>query len=439
MLLDGAFRALLLLVISGASAVIVLPPTNLNVSCKNLKVTASWEYSKQQPPTVFRVDIGCAATTYVRNTTDHQFDLTSYIWASEVSYMDNFCVTVTAEQGSNQSEPVQSKTFSFNTEGTTDITCELDFPPVNLNSKDSEATVSFENPLHFYRELEVAKWSDGFTFKASINASNTSSQKDFKKVCTVTEHICKLEIPFLDGVEKCVTLSGLLFDSIGVGQISFRKPERVCVDDPAGGDGGDMSPAGASGAASAEQLAKEDDLIVLSAVPLSLAAVIIVWIIICICKTKAWTMETEKIDLPDTLLLDHSRPDLRYANVSITDVVPVTLTGNRCQEEDESTDNLEDRSFCSDVEGGFSASSNQKLEAARLMSEGYPTDDDSADSSVKTECVSLRSDEVQEEEQQEVEEEREPVRMYDRAHNLQVDDVQVDMGDGEMITAYLGR
>lgn len=60
----------------------------------------------------------------VIKTTDHQYNLTRYIWPDESSYMDVFYVTVTAEQGSNRSEPVQSKTFSFNTLKTTDIKCE---------------------------------------------------------------------------------------------------------------------------------------------------------------------------------------------------------------------------------------------------------------------------------------------------------------------------
>lgn len=35
----------------------VPPPTNVAVSCQNLKVTVSWEYSQQQPETSFRVHI----------------------------------------------------------------------------------------------------------------------------------------------------------------------------------------------------------------------------------------------------------------------------------------------------------------------------------------------------------------------------------------------
>ncbi|XP_036953962.1 interferon gamma receptor 1 [Acanthopagrus latus] len=419
MLLDGAFRApllpphlplLLLAVMSGASAVIVPPPTNLRVSCENLNVTASWEFSRQQPPTVFSVRVGCAAESHEIKTRDQQCDLTSFIWSSESSYMDNFYVTVTAEQGGNQSEPVQSKTFSFNTMKTVDVKCELDFPPVDLKWTDSGATVSFRNPFHVY-SLKANNPSDAwFDLRASTNPSGGSS-KTYSYKCTAREESCKLDVGFLGGVERCVALDGTLFDSIGVGQILFRKVERVCADEPA-----------------------EDHLVVLLAVLLSLAAVVISLITVCVCVTKAWTMKTSE-DLPRPLWSEPLRQDLRYNTVSDPNMVVVTPTG--VLPLDECTEDLQDRGFWSDSEEGFSASSKREQEATALMYEGNRTDDDSADSSVKTECVSLHWDEVGEEEQQEEEEESD--RPYDRPHNLPMDNVQVDIGDGEMVTAYLGR
>lgn len=129
------------------------------------------------------------------------------------------------------------------------------------------------------------------------------------------------------------------------------------------------------------------------------------------------------------------RQDLRYNTVSDPNMVVVTPTG--VLPLDECTEDLQDRGFWSDSEEGFSASSKREQEATALMYEGNRMDDDSADSSVKTECVSLHWDEVGEEEQQEEEEESD--RPYDRPHNLPMDNVQVDIGDGEMVTAYLGR
>lgn len=65
-------------------------------------------------------------------------------------------------------------------------------------------------------------------------------------------------------------------------------------------------------------------------------------------------------------------------------------------------------------------------EAEHLTSEGQKTnDDDSSDGSVKTECTS-----VDEEEEEKGEE---STSSYDRPQNL-----QVDMGDAEMVTGYSG-
>lgn len=137
-------------------------------------------------------------------------------------------------------------------------------------------------------------------------------------------------------------------------------------------------------------------------------------------------------------VLDPSKQDLRYNIVPDPDIAVITLTGNHLKEEDKSTENLQDGGFCSDSEGGFSASSKRE-EATRLIYEENGMDDDSADSSVKTECISLQPDELEEEEQQEVEEEVELVPDYDRPHNLQMDNERVDLGDGEMATGYRGR
>lgn len=122
-----------------------------------------------------------------------------------------------------------------------------------------------------------------------------------------------------------------------------------------------------------------------------------------------------------------------------SDIVLSPVTVNYSKEEGKSTGNLQDGGFCSDSKGEFLVSSTREQKAMVLMHERNGMDDDSADSSVKTECVSLQSDELEEEEQQEVEEEVEPIPNYDRPHNLQRDNVQVDLGDGEVATGYLGR
>lgn len=66
--------------------------------------------------------------------------------------------------------------------------------------------------------------------------------------------------------------------------------------------------------------------------------------------------------------------------------------------------------------------SNQEAEG--FISGGVGTDEDSADDSLKTECISVSSQD----------EERESVSPYDSPHFL-----VLDMGDGDMATGYSGK
>lgn len=72
-------------------------------------------------------DLSCCCL-YLRHfeseTSDHQYDLSHFIWTSEKHYMDNYYVSVTAVLGGSQSDPVQSETFTFNNVKTADLTCE---------------------------------------------------------------------------------------------------------------------------------------------------------------------------------------------------------------------------------------------------------------------------------------------------------------------------
>ncbi|KAM9363798.1 interferon gamma receptor 1-like [Symphorus nematophorus] len=232
MRLDGAFTALLLL-ISGASAVIVPPPTNVVVSCQNLTVTVGWKFANQHAQTSFMVNITALTSGHSESyrTGDHQYDLSAFIWKSEERYMDRHYVSVTAIQGGSQSESVNSETFGFNHLKTIGITCKLDFPPVKMKVKDSGATVSFMNPLHFYRELKQADKLDGAFFDYSVTSDKDSS-RDCDK-CTTKEKYCKCDIVF-PGAKKCVTLNGSLFTEDSGGEVIFRGSERVCDSEPTG-------------------------------------------------------------------------------------------------------------------------------------------------------------------------------------------------------------
>ncbi|XP_031158575.1 interferon gamma receptor 1 isoform X2 [Sander lucioperca] len=159
---------LVLLLSRAAATAYVPPPTNVTLSCLNLHVAVTWDYSEHGPQTRFIVQIeGSEGKPYQNETTDHRYNLSDYIWASEKRYMDLHYVTVTAVEGGNQSEPVTSETLSFNDLKTVKIKCELDFPPVDVYEKDSGATVSFRNPLHYYSQLKHAVKTDATIFKFS--------------------------------------------------------------------------------------------------------------------------------------------------------------------------------------------------------------------------------------------------------------------------------
>ncbi|MEQ2263943.1 hypothetical protein XENORESO_015791, partial [Xenotaenia resolanae] len=61
--------------------------------------------------------------SFEANITDHQYDLSHFVWESQEHYQAFLCVTVTAIQGGKQSEDVRSKSFSFNMLNPVDIEC----------------------------------------------------------------------------------------------------------------------------------------------------------------------------------------------------------------------------------------------------------------------------------------------------------------------------
>ncbi|XP_035516426.1 interferon gamma receptor 1 [Morone saxatilis] len=265
---DGAFAALLLLLVSGVSAVIVLPPTNVSVSCQNLRVTASWEYSEQQPKTVFSIDVsGSFGKEF--NTTNHQYDLSDFIWESDDHYMGKYCVTVTAIQGGTRSQPVKSKVFAFN-DLKTATKCELDFPPVALIKKDSGAMISFKNPFNFYRELKLAKKKDSAFIYFTVVVP---PDDEYDSKCYLDQEDC---VFFLKGVEKCVVLKGRLYESPAGGQVKFREKDHICMTE------------------------STDFHMVTLVILLSVVAVVLVVVMTIICKVKAWTMD-KLPDLPKPL------------------------------------------------------------------------------------------------------------------------------------------
>ncbi|XP_071359951.1 interferon gamma receptor 1 [Trachinotus anak] len=231
MRLHGAFTALLLLV-STLSAVTaaVQKPTNVNLSCQNLKTTVTWDYSEDQPHTSFRVRAKSSAGHYEGETTDHQYDLSPFIWSSLDNYTAFHYVNVTAVQGGRESTPVTSKTLSFNQALPADIKCDLDFPPVSLTAGDSEFTVSFNNPFYFYEELNQATKPDHVYFAFTV--SNSSADLGSAD-CKLGDKICRYDVSFSEGAEECVKLNGRLSDGNHVNLVRFRETDRICASESA--------------------------------------------------------------------------------------------------------------------------------------------------------------------------------------------------------------
>ncbi|XP_042255827.1 interferon gamma receptor 1 [Thunnus maccoyii] len=415
MLLDGGFAALLLL-ITAVSAEKVPPPTNVTVRCQNLQITVHWEYSKQEPQTRFGVKIlGTPeeGRKHENETTDHQYDLSNYIWESEKHYMGYNYVNVTAIQGGNQSVPVSSKSFTYKYEKTAHIKCELDFPPFNLTVKDSKATVRFENPLHYYKKLKRAIKQDAFqpppVFRFQVSINGTDFNNGY---CRIEDHICTQAFSSIEGV-NCVKLRGQLFDGSGTGHVPFRETEQIC-------------------ASELSDKAELDVYVMTLFILLAIFVLISIVIISIICKEKActindslpkpleWPPESRPIGVsvaserdPSVVELIIHRPK---RSPSLTSEEEIDLYGS-LQDDNSAASDLQPLAGCLYMERGLSESSNEDLGAARLRSEGHRTDDDSLDDSVKTECVSLDSEE----------EERSP---YDCPHT------HMDMGDGDFVLGY---
>ncbi|XP_034544463.1 interferon gamma receptor 1 [Notolabrus celidotus] len=403
MQLDGAFRVLLipLVLMIGAAAEIVLRPSNLTLSCDNFNVTASWKYSRQHPNTRFKVLVQRDNNDSEHETADQHFDLSPFIWKSKESYMEVHSVSVTAMLGENQSQPVQSKTLTFNSLRPADIKCKLAFPPVDLKGDGLGVTVTFRNPLNFYKDLQKAGESGAyFWFNVTTAGGNSVTG-----TCLVNQEKCQREISFSEGEEKCVTLRGQLYDQIGARYVKFNETAPICFED-----------------------STDFPEMILLAILLSATFIIVILIITAICLTKSWTMREVKI-LPSSLKLSkdcrtqyHVPHEEDFSAVVLIDNTTCKSPSVSSEEEDLQDDRDGSGARGTDVgykEGAMLESSNQESETETLYSSrggksqinqgleysSSSTDDHSADDSVRTE-------------EEEVEEEEEEVSPYDCPHNL---------------------
>ncbi|KAL3066354.1 hypothetical protein OYC64_016334 [Pagothenia borchgrevinki] len=332
LLIGGAFTALLLL-LSGLSAAFVPPPTNLTVSCTNLDVSLSWEFSEQQTGTEFKIDVKGSDNKEIHTfwVKERHFDLSHFVWESEARFMAFLGVNVTAVQGGNRSKEAKTS-FTFNSLKEAHKKCQLVFPHVDLVETSLGHTLIFKNPLHYYEKLKQATiGSNGASFKFE----SASSEKDnFDGKCDRPQENCKLVIVFAADVEKCVKLKGVLFGSNSIGQVVFRQTAKICAEP------------------------EEKDLTVALVVLLFVLGIVIVVIIIIIITVKAWTTgssrTTESSPTPLSLLPIHREgedglllieEDLTPMSVVTLSDQPVNTSSVGSEEEEEaSTDSSRDSS-----------------------------------------------------------------------------------------------
>ncbi|XP_026027852.1 interferon gamma receptor 1 isoform X3 [Astatotilapia calliptera] len=379
----------LFLLISGVSAVIVLPPTNVRVSCQNVKVSVRWDYRTQ--PQIFRGTLHPWNCTF--ETTDHEYDLSNCIWKSgDERYLKFMYVSVAAVQGGIKSEAEKSNTFSFNSFVTVDTKCSLEFPPVEIKLKEKMSTVSFQNPLKFYKEMDTREYQIDFTVK--------NEQGEFTTSCT-DEKICQCDnVSFKEGVKKCVNVSGTLFVGVGAQQVEFKETETCTISPPQPGS----------------------NEVILAAVLSALLLFVLIVVTACICKLKAWTFNPSDT-LPSSLKDSAGNQSKHPTNPTRPHISRISVESlGSSQDDPEETVLLKDTGQSADNSSAgsdYNPSNSCYAERPHLDSSDSDrsgTDDDSGDDSVKTECVSI--------------EER---SAYDCPH------VMMDMGGGDMVTGYTGK
>ncbi|XP_029350351.1 uncharacterized protein LOC115036253 isoform X2 [Echeneis naucrates] len=298
----GVFTVLVLVLqLWAVSAVTVPPPTNLKLTCENVKATVSWDYEPDQPETSFIVHITSSAGNYTTETSEHHYDLTPFVWKSVEHFTGGHSVNVTAVRGGRKSRPAKSKTFSFVFGRSVGLQCNLSFPPVDVTKRGATNEVSFQNPLHFYKELQrAAEKNTNVVFEYNVS-------EDFSE-CRAGDPICRSE-----STEECVTLEGRLIDRTEVHYVMFNRTEQICLS------------------------ASRDMQTVTLVILLCVFFIVVTLISVLICQTRAWIL-FEKHEPPPVLTLDgntqvlHFMPQKEETNqLSIEDTIPLVAQNDRAE------------------------------------------------------------------------------------------------------------
>ncbi|XP_029949354.1 interferon gamma receptor 1 isoform X2 [Salarias fasciatus] len=387
----GAFRALLVLLVISVSAAGVPPPENVLVSCRNAAVTVSWDYSKQQPETRFGVSIhGRDGIFDQTETTDRRIDLSYFVWGSQQHCLDFLYVQVKALQGSTWSENKTSNSFSFNNFMTVHTKCSLEFPPVDVDVDvdAGKATVTFDNPVHHYKEVkQVNRALPQFSFTISPVENGTKRGGDVGALCMASDPICRADVPLPEDVKPCFVLKGALFDGLGINSVTVRPTEEICATESV-----------------------ESQEVILAVILTTVALFFIIMGVLLICKVKAWTLKDKPGEKPCSL--DSTRS-------SIT-----SKDSGHSRKDSGLPETYEDRGADLDA-----SHAERPFYLDRALSESSSQNDSgSAGSSEETDSVLLVSDKESEEEDTPV------VSNYDRPHVH-----KMDMGDGDIVEGYGGN
>ncbi|XP_054635803.1 interferon gamma receptor 1 isoform X3 [Dunckerocampus dactyliophorus] len=322
-------------------------------------------------------------------TTEHKCNnVSALVWDSLDSIMDVHYVTLTAAQGGHFSTNV-SKTFTFNQLKMADVTCKLDFPPVDVRADDLGTVVSFPNPLRYYPELRQVTWRDAVHLDFTISPNG----RDIPGLCQMEQETCRVHMLFPEGVDHCVTLTGSMSDRAGR-YVEFQKTAPAC-------------------------LHQSDALEAMTLALLLTVLLIIISVIgVLIWKVRAWTTKITKEDLPKSLVRYPHATTVSHTCVKKTPKKPLNILSQRPSRILSKGDCNMDANCVVEMVSG--------VEEVRLISQ---SDEEDSDESTSTESVSIHPEDEGQVEDEHVEDVQEE-SVYDRTH------VAVDLGDGDAAVGY---
>ncbi|XP_018604992.1 growth/differentiation factor 10b isoform X1 [Scleropages formosus] len=197
---EALLALLLLLGVSTASVLAILPPVNVTVKCKNFENVLYWNYSASALPAYFNVNVYRYVSSphtvgSCSNTTQHYCDIS--VETREVE--EHYYATVTATVGSNVSSEADSTQFTYYNLFDGHL-CAVDFPPVNVSFEEDKMVLSFQHPFRFYRKTlkHVKNKGEYKKFHFYIKYGNESTHQTF--TCDLRS-ICEEEILIKDGVQ----------------------------------------------------------------------------------------------------------------------------------------------------------------------------------------------------------------------------------------------